>query len=645
MARPKLGLRGQLALLSVLVLVLPLAVLQYVRLVQQDLLQAQLQALSAELSAAAMRLASSESHLDRYFPAPDAAGLRLYPLASRPPLDGSCDDWSLAGGNTSAELLAGYFQGDLFLCLRRQVPQGEPEIVRLEGDSIRLQYSGAAGGSLYGQELADGGERMRYETRASWIDWVNGYQMEIQVPRFLLGDRLGIEVFAGGVETRALFGYSQGEVQRYYLQPGADESGLQAVEGEQLLLLAPNGQLLASHNRLSGEEPESLSRWRALLANLLPPAVNGQAPPVPDSSGKVENLPSAATGLRYAYYGSPARPVLALLHPVDLEGLRIGWLLSMRPAISVSAGNLAALDRLILNTAAVCMLIALAFLAYAGWLVRRVRRLERQTAGLLVRGEQPGLPATGPGDELSQLSEQFRRMVERLNGYTSYLQGLAGKLSHEIRTPLAIVSSSLDNFEASRDEQEKARCLARARGGLDRLDRILSLMAQASSFEQLLDEMELEEYAPVPVLTELVQAYKAGYSAAEVSLQCNGCELTDLAWGSPDLLVQALDKLVDNAVDFATGEIRICLNLDENNWNLLVENEGPVLPPQMQHNLFDALVSVRPKGQQQVHLGFGLQMVQRIAAKWGGAVTASNLPDGSGVCFCLQIPCSEPGSG
>ena len=120
-------------------------------------------------------------------------------------------------------------------------------------------------------------------------------------------------------------------------------------------------------------------------------------------------------------------------------------------------------------------------------------------------------------------------------------------------------------------------------------------------------------------------------------MDCGADELVMAA--VPDLIVQALDKLVDNAASFTPPGGRISLQLQPQGERiaLAVENQGPLLPVAMQTQLFDSMVSVREKGNE-VHLGLGLHIVRLIMDFHGGRVWAENLPDASGVRFTLEFP-------
>jgi signal transduction histidine kinase len=110
--------------------------------------------------------------------------------------------------------------------------------------------------------------------------------------------------------------------------------------------------------------------------------------------------------------------------------------------------------------------------------------------------------------------------------------------------------------------------------------------------------------------------------------------------GSPDLIAQLLDKLMDNAADFTPPDGRIALALEAGprDYKLSVSNEGPPLPPQLNGRLFESLVSSRGSSDGKPHLGLGLYIVRLIADFHHSRVTATNLPEDAGVAITLEIP-------
>ncbi|MEO9216139.1 MAG: ATP-binding protein, partial [Rhodanobacter sp.] len=110
---------------------------------------------------------------------------------------------------------------------------------------------------------------------------------------------------------------------------------------------------------------------------------------------------------------------------------------------------------------------------------------------------------------------------------------------------------------------------------------------------------------------------------------------------APELIAQALDKLLDNALSFTPpdGWLRLNLTATADGAEIELANQGPSLPAAMQGRLFDSLVSLRDKTTpgDAPHLGLGLYVVRLVAERHGGIAFARNLDDGSGVAFSLQL--------
>jgi signal transduction histidine kinase len=231
-------------------------------------------------------------------------------------------------------------------------------------------------------------------------------------------------------------------------------------------------------------------------------------------------------------------------------------------------------------------------------------------------------------------------VLQQLGDYNAYLRTLASKLSHELRTPLAIVTSSLENLEHEALSESSAGYTARARDGADRLRRILSAMSEASRVEESMQHFEAETFDFQKVLLSTVEAYRDVYPDRVFSFACSMQSAP--ASGSPELLIQMLDKLVDNAVDFSAAGDAITINLEtvERGLMLSVTNPGPPLPERMRSQLFDSMVSMR-SGESSRHLGLGLYVARLIAAGHGGNITANNI-DG-GVRFEVRLPGISPG--
>ena len=330
------------------------------------------------------------------------------------------------------------------------------------------------------------------------------------------------------------------------------------------------------------------------------------------------------------------RAIVAVAAPITNNNEMLGALVLQQGTDAILSSTNDGLARLIKLTLISTFLVAAALIGYASWLSRRIRHLSIAAVDALENDAlQSALPSSLANDEIGDLSRSFSSVLRQLGDYNAYLRTLASKLSHELRTPLAIVTSSLENLEHESLNESSAGYIARARDGADRLRRILSAMSEASRVEELMEDAEPEVFDLLAVLRSTVDAYRDVYLERHFDFDC--ALQTATASGSPELLIQMLDKLVDNAVDFSgvNDTVTIGLASDTEHFRITVANPGPALPERMRTQLFDSMVSMRSTESSR-HLGLGLYVAKLIAEGHGGGIAAENI-DG-GVVFEVRLP-------
>ena len=329
--------------------------------------------------------------------------------------------------------------------------------------------------------------------------------------------------------------------------------------------------------------------------------------------------------------------VVSAAHPIWVGDEVHGAVVVEETANRIASLRNQALERLLLVTFAAFALVAAVLLWFATRISNRIRRLSDEAeAAIDARGRVTRLvTASDAADEIGELSRSFTTVLGRLARYNDYLVALASRLSHELRTPVAVVRSSLENLHAARTPDETRTYVARAEEGLGRLSTILSRMTEASRLEQSLSVAQRERFDAAAVVRGCLEGYRLAYAPRTFELEMPAEPV--LASGSADLLAQMLDKLVENAVDFALEgtPIRVFLGTDG---RLRVENHGPALPDAIRDSLFDSMVSLRGERTGGTpHLGLGLYIARLIAEFHGGTLRAESLAGARGVAFEAQL--------
>lgn len=519
---------------------------------------------------------------------------------------------------------------------------------------------------------------------AFWQSRSGGSTVELQMPALPPGSRLGFSLEhapgAGPAQTFGSLGRKTAAPAPAIAGSGSEDLPLLLRDrpsvdaalsrfltpGQSLTLVSPEGwQLARADAPIQGQavdvslfSPLELLQQATLQGLRLLLSLNQESGPELTADGArwrgepLQQLQTTPAGLALEATHQPGEPpALTAIVPVatDADGPQ-AYLISQRSTEALLSLSSATLGQVLSRSMLLTLMLVLALVGYASWLSWRISRLRTSVDGLFdSEGRITGVPMpSNARDELGELSRNFAHLVGQVRGYTQYLESFARKLSHELKTPLAVMRSSLDNLSHTDPSPEQSVYLERASEGGERLSRILTAMSEASRLERSLTRTEKEAFDLAAVLEMAAE----GYRGLDDRIVYQGLEGPCPMLGAPDLLVQALDKLVENARDFTppTGRIVISLtsnlisNLTSNltskepHWLLSVCNDGPLLPAQMGEHIFDSFVSIRQPGADDGHLGQGLVIVKLVADFHYARVQAENRPDDAGVCFRLFLP-------
>ena len=391
------------------------------------------------------------------------------------------------------------------------------------------------------------------------------------------------------------------------------------------------------------ETPSALrALWRSAAGWLIERPTEEFAESVPDdvlATGRdIAAALQGTPGTRARRTPDGRAVVMSAAHPVWSRDEVLGAVVVEETTNPIASLRSAALERLLALTLTAFAGAAAVLIGFATRLSSRIRRLRDEAESAIdARGRITRLAAGSEArDEIGDLSRSFSSVLARLAQHHAYLESLAGRLSHELRTPLAVVRSSLENLKLAPTPAEARTYIARAEEGLVRLNRILERMAEASRLEQSLQAASRERFDCVPVVRGCVEGYRLAYAPRAFQLALPESP----AWvrGAPDLLAQMLDKLVENAVDFAApgSVVRVALVREAARLMIGVENHGAPLPPEIRGALFESMISRREGGAARgPHLGLGLYVARLIAEFHDGVIRAENIAGGVRVSATL----------
>jgi two-component system, OmpR family, sensor histidine kinase ChvG len=423
--------------------------------------------------------------------------------------------------------------------------------------------------------------------------------------------------------------------------------GIMGRRGSRLWVIDARSRVRGLSGSLRGpEDARTFGGWLRPMATLVVPtprvAVGDESRPVR------EQINGALIGVSGAplWRGTLNRDVaiLSAAQPIFVGDDIVGAAVVEETTASIQLLKQSALENLLAVTLGVVAAALAILLAFAGRLASRIRRLHAEAEGAIdsqgrVRGV---ITESNARDEIGDLSRTMAAVLQRLKEYNAYLEAMAGRLSHELRTPVAVVRSSLDNLGAQQLPAEARVYVDRAGEGVQRLSRLISRLSEATRLERMLESAERERFDLAAVVSGCVEGYRTAYAPRRFDFVPPDAPLP--IEGIPDAFAQLLDKLVENAHDFAPAgsAIRIGLERAGRGARLVVDNPGPALPEATAARLFDSMVSLRVPdagaSRNDAHLGLGLYVVRLIAEFHGGRARCANLPDGAGVRFEVEVP-------
>jgi len=307
-------------------------------------------------------------------------------------------------------------------------------------------------------------------------------------------------------------------------------------------------------------------------------------------------------------------------------------------ARSTAASTLAmgAFDRaLIIGTAVLLLLFAIASWALASAALRPVSRMRREAEQLSAEQGPIDLPIGPARDEISALGTTLNAFLARVRASTAREKQVVSDAAHELRTPLAALKTQLelahDNFD---DAPALSRQVIAAEGSVDRLSLLASNLLALSRLES--GEARNAESTGEQLLSELMMSVDnirllALDKHVEVSFSADSAGLQSRFAIAPESFARVVENLGTNAVVAVAegGAVHIAIRHTDDSLDLIVSDDGPGMAEEFIARAFDRFsrgdeARTRSTGGS----GLGLALVHAIVTAAHGTVDVVNSAHG-----------------
>ncbi|MCP8940552.1 sensor histidine kinase [Alsobacter sp. SYSU M60028] len=319
----------------------------------------------------------------------------------------------------------------------------------------------------------------------------------------------------------------------------------------------------------------------------------------------------------------------------------------------IIASERLAILRVFLVAAGVMIVLSVLF---AGTIAGPIRRLsagaERVRRGVRAREEIPDF--TDRSDEIGHLSGSLRDMTDALYDRIEAIESFAADVAHELKNPLTSLRSAVETLPLARTDESRARLMGVIQHDVKRLDRLISDISNASRLDAELARGNAEPVDVVRLLQTVTSAANEVRrdDAVTIRLAVAGHPMgrdAYLVMGHDSRLGQVIANLVENARSFSArgGEVRVSLQRVGGELEIVVDDDGPGIPPHALERIFERFYTDRPDQGFGQNSGLGLSISRQIVEAHHGRVWAENREtrDGAvaGARFVVRLPAAMPG--
>jgi len=450
------------------------------------------------------------------------------------------------------------------------------------------------------------------------------------------------------------------QMMRRLVEPTRTRARLFDIQGKQIadsrLLRGPGDAVQVmelpppERKSLLGRVTDQIYDW---IVELLPS--RHKHPPYRESdAGNAEDYGEAMRALRgesgSAVRSDPQTGGLAISVAVPVQRYKV-----VLGAVMLSSSNGEIEEELrtvrleLLRIFGVTLLVTILLSLYlASTIARPLRRLADAAERARGRGARVEIPdLMGRGDEIGELSRSLRDMTDALWQRMSAIESFAADVAHEIKNPLSSLRSAVETVGRIEDPVKRRRLMAIIQDDVERLDRLISDISDASRLDAELSRQEVSPTHIAAMLQALVEMHETTRAEGEPRL------VLDIAERGRELIVPGIERrlsqvfvnVIANAVSFSPphGEIRISARLDGRAVLVSVEDEGPGIPEDKLTAIFDRFYSERPAGEKfGTHSGLGLSISKQIIEAHRGRIWAENRLDADGTVigarFLIRLP-------
>lgn len=260
-------------------------------------------------------------------------------------------------------------------------------------------------------------------------------------------------------------------------------------------------------------------------------------------------------------------------------------------------------------------------------------RLHARSARELSPISDQGVP-----DEVRPLTCSLNDLLSRLELALSAQRRFVAEAAHQLRTPLTAIKLQVDEVARESTMEDARPLLQSLRASTDRAVRLsnqLLSLARAEPDSGAAKPFETFDLLSLARETGAEWAPRALASGIDMQFTAEADDVPIPVHGDPDLLREAINNLLDNAIKYHSVEGSIHLRVGaQPSPSIEIQDDGPGIAAELRPQMMRRFV----RGERGEGSGLGLSIALEIARLHGGDLNLEDGPAGRGLLARLVLP-------
>lgn len=245
--------------------------------------------------------------------------------------------------------------------------------------------------------------------------------------------------------------------------------------------------------------------------------------------------------------------------------------------------------------------------------------------------------------EIRQAATVFNDLADRLVRQGEERIAFLAGVAHDLRNPLAalrLATGALQRGPQPPPPEKAERTIAMVGRQVDRLDRMVGDLLDATRIESGRLELRLEPVDLRPVVQHVVELFRAVSEGRPMLLVSP--EEPAIVDCDPTRIEQVLTNLVSNAIKYSPGGTRVTVSLSvlPSEAVIAVTDEGVGIPPEEIGRIFDPFQRGAASRELVPGVGLGLSVARKLVEAHGGRLEVESQV-GKGSTFRVRLPRSR----